>query len=417
MGNVMGTQAPSPELTVTAARPIGLMVTICFLVAFLEGFDIQVLGIALGRLTAQFSLTGSQRTLLMTIGSLGIVLGAFVGGRIADFLGRKPLLLSAVAGFGLFTLGSVVATGFVMLVVCRALAGVGFGAALPMLMAIAADIGPPQRRASTAALIFCGMPAGGGSGGLLVQCLGADFDWRLLFAIGGVLPLLLFPAIAKILPETGGRRQTQSRSPLALMQALFGGERLGLTLLLWMVFLPTLTILYLILNWLPTLMAAKGFSGTVPALATMLFNYGSVIGAWVFGRWVDRFGVRGPLGFSYAALILCLLALGATTGVSVTLWLCALTGFLLLGANYAMYGVAAACYPPAVRGTGSGACVSVGRMGAVLGPMLAGIWLGGGASASRVIVYMAPFAALALMAVYGLGSRGAGQAGESDTTP
>lgn len=405
MGTVMGTQA-LPDHPATAARPIGLMVTICFLVAFLEGYDIQVLGIALGRLTEQFSLTGSQRTLLMTIGSLGIVLGAFVGGRIADFLGRKPVLLSAVAGFGLFTLGSLVATGVEMLAVCRALAGVGFGVALPMLMSIAADISPPRRRVSTAALIFCGMPAGGGSGGLLVQWLGADFDWRLLFAIGGLLPLLLFPAIAWILPETGGRRHTPTQSPLALVQALFGGARLGLTLLLWMVFLPTLTILYMILNWLPTLMTAKGFGGTVPALATMLFNYGSVIGAWVFGRWVDRFGVRGPLGFSYAALVVCLLALGATTDVSVTLWLSAITGFLLLGANYAMYGVAAACYPAAVRGTGSGACVSVGRMGAVLGPMLAGIWLGGGASASRVIAYMAPFAALALIAVYGLGGRG-----------
>ena len=121
--------------------------------------------------------------------------------------------------------------------------------------------------------------------------------------------------------------------------------------MLWATFLPTLTILYLILNWLPTLMAAKGFGGSVPAQATMLFNYGSIGGALLFGRFVDRVGARWPLVFSYATLMLCLLALGRVTEAPQALMLSAVTGFLLLGANYALYGIAADYYPKRVRGT------------------------------------------------------------------
>ena len=97
----------------TAVTSVAMTIAVCFCVALLEGFDIQALGISLGKLTTEFGLDGSQRTLLTTFSSVGIVLGAIVGGRLADFLGRKPVLMGAVAGFGLFTLGMIAAPNFI----------------------------------------------------------------------------------------------------------------------------------------------------------------------------------------------------------------------------------------------------------------------------------------------------------------
>jgi MFS transporter, AAHS family, 3-hydroxyphenylpropionic acid transporter len=74
-------------------------------------------------------------------------------------------------------------------------------------------------------------------------------------------------------------------------------------------------------------------------------------------------------------------------------------GFFLMGANYSLYGVAASYYPPNIRGTGSGASVAVGRIGSIVGPMLAGILLGGGMTATSVVQYMAPVAAVVGVAV------------------
>jgi MFS transporter, AAHS family, 3-hydroxyphenylpropionic acid transporter len=173
-------------------------------------------------------------------------------------------------------------------------------------------------------------------------------------------------------------------------------------LLLWLAFLPTLLILYLILNWLPTLVVANGLDRAVAPQASLAFNFASVVGALFFGRLVDRVDVRWPMTIAYVGLIIALVALSRSSGLTMTLVLSGAAGFFLLGANYALYGVAATYYPLAVRGTGSGASVAVGRIGSIFGPLLAGVLLGGGMSASGVVQYMVPVAALAGAAVFGL---------------
>ena len=124
----------------------------------------------------------------------------------------------------------------------------------------------------------------------------------MLFIVGGLLPALLLPALHRLLPETlVAQRRSPSHARASVLQALFGDGRAAPTLLLWLAFLPTLLILYLILNWLPTLVIAKGLDRAVAPQASLAFNFGSVAGALVFGWLVDRFraalaadaGVRG----------------------------------------------------------------------------------------------------------------------------
>jgi len=249
--------------------------------------------------------------------------------------------------------------------------------------------------------MFCGMPVGGGTSALLTQVLPPDSDWRVLFIIGGIFPLLLAPAIHFLMPETLQKR-VESAPRRNILVALFGEGRAPATLLLWLTFLPTLLILYLILNWLPMLVVSNGLAPAVAPQASLAFNWASVIGALVFGKLVDRMDARGPLTFAYVGLIASLLALSASQGVGLTVTLSGAAGFFLLGANYALYGVAAMYYPQDIRGTGSGASVAVGRIGAIAGPLLAGILLGGGTSASGVVQFMVPIAAVAGIAVFAL---------------
>jgi AAHS family 3-hydroxyphenylpropionic acid transporter len=369
-------------------------------VAMLEGFDIQAMGVAAPRLAPEFGLGPGEMKWIFAVSNIGMVLGAALGGWLADRVGRKPVFMGSVAMFGVFTLCVVFTGEFGTLFATRALAGLGFGAALPNMMAIAAELSTPARRSSTAALIFCGFPIGGGSVALLTQVLPAGFDWRTLFIVGGVLPALLIPALHWLLPETltpGVSRATQAYTPT--LSALFGGGRAVPTLLLWLAFLPTLFVLYLILNWLPTLVVAKGFDRAVAPQASLAFNWASAAGALLVGWLVDRFGPRWPLMLSYGALIVALVALGASTDHADIIILSGVAGFFLLGANYALYGVAPSYYPPAMRGTGSGASVAVGRVGSILGPLAAGFLLQGGSSATDVVQYMAPVAAIAGIAV------------------
>jgi AAHS family 3-hydroxyphenylpropionic acid transporter len=399
----MNASIPLAQPGRSAAVPIAL----CMAIAVLEGFDIQAMGVAAPRLAPEFGFNPQQMGWLFSISNIGMVIGAAIGGWLADRLGRKPVFIGAVAVFGLFTFAVTLVGEFNSFFVVRLMAGLGFGAALPNLMVMATELSHPERRAFTASLIFCGMPIGGGSSAALTQLLPVGYDWRMLFQIGGLLPLLLLPALYFLLPETrrldhGVTREQANATRPKPMVALFAEGRAWPTLLLWLTFLPTLLILYLFLNWLPTLVVGKGLDRAIAPQASMYFNFGSVIGALLLGKLVDQFGPRWPLTLAYAALIGVLVALATATELSALLWLSGAAGFALLGANYALYGVAPAYYPNDVRGTGSGASVAVGRVGSIIGPASAGLMLGAGSTAVDVVQYMVPVAAVAGIAVAAL---------------
>jgi len=431
------------ELTIERVPAVetgaGVTIALCFAVAVLEGLDIQAMGVAAPKLAAELQLPGGVLGQALSSSNIGLVVGATLGGWLADKIGRKPLLIASVLLFGIFTLGTMYAFNYESLFALRVGAGLGFGGALTNLMAMAAEVSSQNKRGLTGSMMFCGMPVGGGTVAL-ISWLTPTQDWRLLFLIGGLAPLLIAPALAMFLRETrdiskagGSRAKTPPRywlmtipvyavlslaatlvvpanfapwlaiAPTVVLayafihrQALFSEGRALTSLLIWLVFLPTLLILYLVLNWLPSLVSAKGFPMDA-SLASVCFNYASVIGALLFGFFVDRFGVRWPLMISYAGVIVSLFLLSGAAGLSAILMFSGMLGFFLLGANYALYGAAASYYPRVVRGRGSGGAIAWGRLGSIGGPLIGGYLLAGGASG--VVYSMVPFAVVAGVSV------------------
>ena len=429
-----------------AVNSAALTIGLCFLVAVLEGFDIQAIGVAAPKLGAELKLAKDVLGEALAASNIGLVVGAVIGGWLADRIGRKTVLISAVLAFGAFTLLTMYSNGFEMLFAARLGAGLGFGAALPNIMALAAEVAKPGKRGSTGTLMFCGMPVGGGTVAL-ISWQGVHLDWRTLFLLGGLSPLILAPLLFVLMKEPARNPDTersgftwqwlglvpvyaaswailhyigglpgagsigQTAIWLALLptvitgymavhrKALFGEGRTLPSVFLWVTFFPTLLILYLVLNWLPTLVIAKGFKAEA-SQASVWFNFASVAGALILGRLVDRFGVRWPLIIAYLGLIGTLFALAAATDFTAIMVLSGGLGFFLLGANYALYGAAAAFYPQAIRGRGAGAAVGWGRIGAVCGPLLGGFLLQGGSSAGSVVSAMTPFAVIALIGVF-----------------
>ena len=449
--------AEPQALSAPRASGAALTVALCFGVMVIEGFDIQAMGVAAPSLGPELKLSREVLGQALSASNIGLVIGAILGGWLADVFGRKPVLVAAVAIFGVFTLMTMQASSFEMLFVARLLTGLGFGGALPNVMAVAADVSTEGKRGTTAAMMFCGMPVGGSCVALL-SWLGYQGEWRPLFLIGGIIPLILAPALVFLMKETQKPvKQTTSISQslpwlvalplgfvfwygldqlshvsgagsvggvvapwlggvLGLLGAymivhrgpLFGGGRSLASLLLWLTFFPTLLILYLVLNWLPTLVAAKGFQADA-SLASVMFNVFSVVGALCLGPLVDRFGLRWPLALGFLALIGVLVALGQATDYFAIMALSGALGFFLLGCNYALYGAAAAYYPGEMRGRGSGAAIAWGRLGSVAGPLIGGYLLQGGSSPGEVVYAMAPFALVSAVGVVALTFAGKSQ--------
>lgn len=373
------------------ARPVTTVV-LCFLVTVLEGVDIQAAGAVGPRLLAQYGLSGSTASLMFAAGPLGLFLGALWGGALGDRLGRKTVLTGSVLVFGAFALITAFAWNAPSLILMRLLTGIGLGGAMPNLIAMTAEASPPRWKRALTTALWVGTPLGG----LMAAQIAARVeDWRAVFHVGGVGPLLLAPLLLWLLPNLP-RTRAKTTPTEGLTRTLFADGRLYGTLLLWIGFFFTLLLLHLFLNWLPLLVLDLGLPKSAAAAAAIWFNLGGCTGALALAflvAWIRPgvllLGVYGAL----AASLLGLSGLGSAPENLAPLAFAA--GVFINGAPFLLYGLAPELYAAPVRGAGVGAAVAAGRVGSVAGPAVVGVLMTAGLSASNLFLTALPLALVA----------------------
>lgn len=176
------------------------------------------------------------------------------------------------------------------------------------------------------------------------------------------------------------------------------------TLALWISYLGTLIVLYFLMNWLPSMVVSNGLSRVQAEFTMMMFNIGGGIGAVGIANLMDRFGRRLTVVALYVGIAVALAALAGAGGSASMAWGAFFCGLFLVGGQSVLYSLAGQAYPTKVRGTGVGAAVAVGRIGSILGPLVAGQLFALGQSASVLVAASIPLivvAALAALAVVG----------------
>ncbi len=379
---------------------VWITVTLCCLAATAEGFDIQSMGVAAPGMAPALHLTRDQLGPAFSASTVGLLIGAILIGALADRVGRKWALIASLAVFGAFSLWTPYAPDLPSLLVVRALAGLGLGGAMPNFVALAGECVSEARRAQFAAISGAAMPLGGAA----ASGLAALLPWRAIFQVGGVWPLALAAVMALALPESArflAARRSPGAPQVSPALALFGGGRAISSLLLWIAAFCALLILFLMLNWLPTLLAAKGVAKADAAIVQLAFNLGGALGAlgvaWLF--YGSRRAATLGVWFVGTASGVVLLALSPPT-----LLLSALAGLaagtFISSTPTALYALSSDFYAVEMRATGLGGVIGVGRIGAVLGPLLAGALLAHGKDTTGVLMALPPFVAIGALATF-----------------
>jgi MFS transporter, AAHS family, 3-hydroxyphenylpropionic acid transporter len=364
----IGTTAPAPKIS--SVRMAFLIVT-CALIMLLEGFDIQALGIAAPVLMPLLKLDPVQSGQIFSAAQAGVVLGALTGGYLSDKWGRRNVLLIAVLVFGAFNLSTAFVYDFTTLMWARALTGFGLGAAMPNVIGLAVEYASPKNRVKAVTAIMAGMPLGGASAALFARLYFKDMGWQSLFFIGGIIPIFLTLLIF-FLPNAKAVRVAEGGPKTGLWSALFGGGRTPSTLLLWVVFFLTSSVLYMILNWLPSLMTQRGMDVQVGQMASLVFNLVSIAGTLTLGAVIDRFGYKWAMPLAYLGFLTGMCGMALTGAAEALMISVGVTGFFLLGAQYSLNGISPMYYPKPARGLGTGAAIAFGRVGSITGPLMAG---------------------------------------------
>ncbi|KAF0600043.1 3-(3-hydroxy-phenyl)propionate transporter MhpT [Acinetobacter baumannii] len=360
---------------------------LCFAIAIFEGFDLQSMGVAAPRMRAEFMLDNAQMAWAFSAAILGTLPGAILGGRFADIVGRKKILIFSILLFGIMSLLTAYAANFSLLLLIRFCTGLGMGGALPMMITLASEAVPDQHKGTAVSVMYSGIPFGGLLTSVVAMSLAGDAEWRHIFYIGGIAPILLIPLIMRFLPESNDylQRKVQAQQTTPFFEVLFAKERRMSTIQLWISFFCTLVVLYFLLNWLPLLMGAQGLSKLQANYVQMGYNVGGILGSILMGVLLDKLRMSFVIKLIYLGILfsLCCLAISPTVAL---LTLSAVgCGLFIVGGQSALYGLAAMYYPTEMRGTGVGAAVAIGRIGSFAGPLMAGFLLSLGQSSTIVI--------------------------------
>ncbi|MCH4243628.1 3-(3-hydroxy-phenyl)propionate transporter MhpT [Acinetobacter gerneri] len=366
-----------------------ITILICFLIAVIEGIDIQAAGVAASGVKAHFALSASELGLFFSAGILGLLPGALVGGRYADRIGRKKVLIWSVTIFAVFTLCTSWVSSFYSLLLVRFLAGAGLGAAMPNLIALASESTTPEKRGRAVGLMYCGMPIGA----ILVSLLAAydmSGNWKTIFYVGGIVPLIVVPLMIKFLPESREFLKAQdavrsSDQKKLSYKDLFSREYAPRTILLWVSYFFTLMVVYIMLSWLPSLFMELGFSRKDGSMAMVFFQIGAAIGTVVLGMLIDRYKKAYVIILMYLGILFGLFSLNSASTLNLMFVAAAIMGTFTIGGQGVLYAFGSFVYPTHLRGQGVGAASAVGRIGAMMGPAIAGQLLAMGSGATGVI--------------------------------
>jgi MFS transporter, AAHS family, 3-hydroxyphenylpropionic acid transporter len=379
-----------------SSRVSWITVALCYLIAVFEGFDLQAAGVAAPKLGPAFHMKSGQLGWFFSASTFGLMLGAALGGRLSDRYGRKAVLISSVGLFGCMSVLTGLAGSVDALLIARFLTGLGIGGALPNLVALVSENTPSTRKNTSVGLLYAGLPSGGALASLVAAVAKAE-NWSVVFLVGGLAPLVAIPLLMFLLPESQqlqvSKQVHASDQPArrGFVFALFGGGRAVCTMPLWLSFFLALLTMYLLLNWLPTLLVSRGMSRADASLVQVSFNVLGALGSVATGLLMDRLAIWTVVSASFVSAAISLLLLASVTPeLATALAVGGLVGATMSATQALLYALAPSIYPTAVRGTGVGSAVAIGRIGSAVGPILAGTLLASGRMPQQVLQMLAP---------------------------
>jgi MFS transporter, AAHS family, 4-hydroxybenzoate transporter len=375
------------------------IIGLCGLMAMIDGMDTQAIGLVAPAIAADWHAPAASFGPVFASSLFSGLIGALVFGQAGDRIGRKPVLIFAILLLGLSSLATPLTHSISGLLLVRLAAGFGLGGALPVIISITSEFSPKRSRLNVVALMYCGFPVGALMGGLLAALLIPRFGWASIFYIGGLFPLILLPAFVIVMPESlsflamNGKRnlaetlakrlglqldevgvsQGDARAHATVRRLFTDGRAIG-TILLWMTLFLSLLATVFLVNWMPLVTHQAGLAIKSAALGVAALNLGGIAGCYFIGRLCKRFNSIMPIAVAYAggAGAIGLIGLSAHSGY--LLFTVAFTaGFLTVGSQMCAVALSASLYETELRSTGVGWAFGIGRIGAVIGPLIGGV--------------------------------------------
>ena len=381
----------------------GIMVlaTACLM---LDGFDVQAIGYVAPAIKHDWHIPDPVVGQVVSAALVGVLVGSLFLSMLADKIGRRPILTGSCLFFSVTTLLTARVHSVNELLAIRFIAGIGLGAIMPNTMALVSEYSPKRIRVVMMMVVSNGFTAGAAVGGFVAAWLIPAFGWRSVFYCGGAIPLLLGIAMYFWLPESLQFMALKNRDPRMIFRWLRRidpgvseaqpiatpakkeaahfwdlvreGRAIG-TILIWLTYFMNLLNLYFLAGWLPTVANAMGYSTATSARLGAMEQVGGMIGALILSWFVARLGFVAVLTTCFIVASVNIALIGQPGSSLAFLFVIVfIAGFGVVGGQAGVNALTGVYYPTKLRSTGLGAGLGIGRIGSIVGPLLAGIMRG-----------------------------------------
>lgn len=405
----------------------------------LDAMDVGLISFIIAALAQQWNLSSEETGLFVSIGFVGMAIGAGLGGLLADRIGRKQVFALTLLIYGLATGASALAGGLTALLILRFVVGLGLGAELPVASTYVSEFAPARVRGRLIVILEAfwalGWTAAAVIGFFVVPA--SDNGWRWAFAIGAV-PAIYALVVRRTLPEsprwlarqgriaeaeaivaefeaegpTVSRETTADQEPPlqatpiaksagGRLTALWSPEFRVRTIAIWTVWLCVNFSYYGAFIWIPSILVDSGFSLVRSFGFTLIITLaqlpGYALAAWLIEKW----GRKATLSVFLVGSALAALAFGSAQSVAMVIGAGMALSFFNLGAWGALYAITPEIYPTSLRGTGSGWAAGIGRIASIVAPLTVPLLLVAGGTNLTFSIF-AGFFVLAAVASWGL---------------
>ncbi|HMI97552.1 MAG TPA: MFS transporter [Micropepsaceae bacterium] len=390
------------------------------LILFVDGLDYSAVNVGAPSILRAFGAERSAMGFVFGWGYFGIFVGSVLFGFIGDKYGRKPGLVLGVLAYSLPALFTLFATSLEELSVFRFLAGIGIGGVVPNTIALLTETAPKRYRVTFVMIAFVGYSTGNASIAQVAAWFIPAYGWSIVFLVAGILGIALSIVLALALPESvpwlaAARPNSPRLRRLAARAApelritpdtrvvlrrsaneshfsltlLFSSYRRIATPLLWIAFFAESLTFMTLSAWLAVILEAAGLSPTQAALTFSYGAFGAILAILFVGRLLDRFGPKAAV-LSAVLAVSAIVYLG-TSGLSPALIsIVAIVALACASATHqSLNGIVGGFYPTIIRGNGVGYATGMGRVAAIVGPVIVGYLMAAKVPLQEVLFFIA----------------------------
>ena len=371
-----------------------------------DAMDVGILSFIIAALHAEWKLTPQEMSWIGSVNSIGMAVGAFVFGLLADRVGRKYVFMITLLFFSIGSGLSALTTTLWAFLVLRFFVGMGLGGELPVASTLVSETVAPERRGRVVVLLESFWAFGWLAAALISYFIIPAYGWQIALLITAI-PAFYALYLRIALPDSPKyEKLAQERKPTVVenVKNVWSRKYARPTAMLWIVWFCVVFSYYGMFLWLPSVMVMKGFSMIQSFEYVLIMTLAQLPGYFSAAWLIEKAGRKMVLTVYLLGTAVSAYFFGSAESLALLLASGMFLSFFNLGAWGALYAYTPEQYPTSIRGTGAGMAAGFGRIGGILGPLLVGYLVARGTEISMIFLIFCVAVIAAVAVIFFLGT-------------